>query len=75
MPDPRVKFVRRGNCADTDTCPAAAVLDPPDGDVYAVGPQVTDPALLAQLRVGPGEMAVRLPGHLLPEVLADAARH
>lgn len=58
----------RGDCTDADTCPVIALPDTPDGDVRIVARPVTDPGELAQLPIGPGEIAVRFPAGLLPEV-------
>jgi hypothetical protein len=47
------------NCGDGDTCPDK--YDTDDCDVVFVGPEVTDPADRAQLAIGAGETAVRVP--------------
>ena len=59
-----------GDCDDWDDCPKLA-MRPGDRRVFAVGETVTDPVLLAELGVNPGESAVALPGTCL---VRDAAR-
>jgi hypothetical protein len=68
MPDPEVKLtlVRGGPCPDTRTCPA--VYKSNRRTVLIVGKIVTDPAVLAQAAVGPGEVLSEIPEELLPEV-------
>jgi hypothetical protein len=53
-------------CADGRTCPAVHQTD--TGSLVVIGRVVTDPAALAQLAIGPGEIAVEVPGTLIPEV-------
>jgi hypothetical protein len=65
--DLRITVVRR-DCPDGRTCPVAGPGS--DGRVYLVAKRVTDPAALAQLAVGDDEIAVWVPGSLLPEVLS-----
>ena len=62
----RLTRVRAEDCPDTITCPAIDTSD--RGTVVVTGKQVTDPEVLAQLRIGPGETAVEIPASLLPEV-------
>jgi hypothetical protein len=49
-------------CGSGDTCPAEAAAEYDDGrrTRIRVGRQVTDPGLLARLRIGPGEAAVEV---------------
>ena len=62
----------RGECPDGRTCPA---VHDTDGDVLVIqGNLITDPRVLSELRLGPGEAAVEIPRTLLPEVNADAER-
>ncbi|MGH8885541.1 MAG: hypothetical protein ACRDYX_10300 [Egibacteraceae bacterium] len=58
------------DCGRGNDCPKLA-MRPPDPRVFAVGETVTDPELLAELGVNPGEGAVALPGTCL---VRDAAR-
>ncbi|MGH8896137.1 MAG: hypothetical protein ACRDZ4_03720 [Egibacteraceae bacterium] len=58
------------DCDVQSDCPKLA-MRPPDPRVFAVGEIVTDPELLAELGVNPGEGAVALPGTCL---VRDAAR-
>ncbi|MGH8896135.1 MAG: hypothetical protein ACRDZ4_03710 [Egibacteraceae bacterium] len=58
------------DCNEWDEWPKLA-RRPPDPRVSAVGEIVTDPALLAELGVNPGESAIALPGTCL---VRDAAR-
>jgi hypothetical protein len=69
---PKLTIVR-ADCADTPTCPVIALPDVPDGDVRIVGRPITDPDELAQLPIGPGEIAIAFPSSLLPEVISVAA--
>ena len=61
----------RGSCADGRTCPAVLVARG-DGELRIVGRRVTDPAELAQMAIGPDEIAIAVPASLLPEVSGDA---
>jgi hypothetical protein len=70
----KLRIVRRGtDCTDADTCAVFALPETPDGRVLAVAKPVTDPAEIAQLPVGPGEIAVWFPADLLPEVTRGEA--
>jgi hypothetical protein len=60
--------IRGDECQDGRTCPAVDASD--RGTIVVTGTLVTDPALLAQLAIGPGEAAVEIPAGLLPEVQA-----
>ncbi len=69
----RITRVLRGICPDGRTCPA---VHDTDRDVLIIqGNAVTDPDLLRQLRLGPGEVALEFPRTLLPEVSCDAERN
>jgi hypothetical protein len=57
----------RGECPDGRTCPSVNASD--RGTAVIVGRAVTDPEALAHLAIGPDEVAVEVPGVLLPEVL------
>lgn len=67
----RLKRLAGEPCDDGRQCPAVfAVTD--DEDMYIVqGWEVTDSELLAELRLPPGESAVRLPASLM-EVIRNA---
>ena len=56
----------RGSCADGRTCPAVHQTDA--GSLMIIGRVVTDPETLAQMAIGEGEIAVEVPGSLIPEV-------
>lgn len=58
------------DCDGQSDCPKLA-MRPGDRRVFAVGETVTDPELLAELGLNPGESAVALPGTCL---VRDAAR-
>lgn len=58
------------DCDVSSDCPKLA-MRPGDRRVFVVGETVTDPALLAELGLSPGEGAVALPGTCL---VRDAAR-
>jgi sulfur carrier protein ThiS len=70
MPELKLTQVRGDVCPDGRTCPA--VLTSNRETVFVVGKRVTDPAALAQMAIGDDEIAVEVPGSLLPEVAADA---
>lgn len=53
-------------CSDGRTCPAVAQSD--TGALVIVGRRVTDPDVLSQMAIGPDEIAVEVPGSLIPEV-------
>jgi hypothetical protein len=58
--------IRGEECQDGRTCPA---VDATSRETLVVtGTVVTDPGMLAQLAIGPGESAVEIPASLLPEV-------
>lgn len=62
-----------GDCDDVVTCPAVYIDDDVRTDGHIVvtqGPQVVDQDTLAQLNLGPGEVALRLP----PAFIIEAAR-
>lgn len=63
----------RGNdsCSSGRTCPAVKRTE--GGSLVIVGAVITDPAILAQLGIGPGETAIEIPGGLIPELADDAA--
>ena len=72
MPNPAkiTISVLRGNCADEETCPAVTRVEhDPDGR-YLIGERVTDPDILAAHahRMATGEVLVRFPVGLIPEV-------
>ncbi len=56
----------RDDCPDNRTCPAVHRTN--RASLMIIGQQVTDPAALAQMDIGPGEIAVEVPVSLLPEV-------
>ena len=58
--------LRGDGCADGRTCPAVHLTD--RGTLVIIGRVVTDPEALAQMAVGAGEIAVEVPGSLIPEV-------
>jgi hypothetical protein len=58
--------LRGDDCPDGRTC--AAVHRTESGSLVIIGRVVTDEGLLAQLAIGPGELAVEVPGELIPEV-------
>ena len=58
--------LRGDDCADGRTCPAVHQTD--RGTLMIIGSVVTDPEALAQLAVGPAEIAIEVPHSLLPEV-------
>lgn len=60
--------LRGDSCADGRTCPAVHLTD--RGTLVIIGRVVTDPEALAQMAVGAGEIAVEVPGSLIPEVSA-----
>jgi len=68
--DGKLIQVRGGSCGDGATCPAAHLT--PRGTLNIIGRPVTDPAELAQMAIGPGEIAIEVPGTLFPEAAADA---
>lgn len=70
MPELKLTLVR-GDCADGRTCPGAYASN--RKSVVVVGIPVTDPAALAQMGIGPGEIAVEVPASILPEVAAGGA--
>ena len=55
-----------GSCPDGRTCPA--VHQSERGTLLVIGTVVTDPEALAQMAIGPGEVAIEVPLSLLPEV-------
>ncbi len=56
----------RGECPDNRTCPAVRRTN--RGSLMITGRLVTDPAEMAKLKIGPGEVAVEVPQSLMPEV-------
>jgi hypothetical protein len=61
--------LRGDDCSDGRTCPAVHQTD--RGTLVIIGTLVSDPAMLDELAIGPGERAVEVPLSLIPEV-ADA---
>lgn len=57
----------RGSCPDGDTCPTVYATE--RGTRVVQGWRVTDPDVLSQLRVPPGEEVVEVPAGLLGEEL------
>jgi hypothetical protein len=55
----------RGTCPDGNTCPTIYGND--RGTRFVQGRRVTDPDVLSQLRVAPGEEVVEVPAELLGE--------
>ena len=62
----------RGECPDGKTCPAVFRTD--RGTLAIVGSRITDPDVLAELRLPAHESVVEIPLSLLPEVVTDAER-
>lgn len=60
----------RGECVDDVTCPGIHSVNVDPEGRYIVAATVTDAAILDVFasRLGPGEILVRLPATLLPEV-------
>jgi hypothetical protein len=58
--------LRGEDCPDGRTCPAVHRTE--TGSLVIIGRAVTDDSLLAQLAIGPGEVAIEVPAELLPEV-------
>jgi len=50
-----------------------AVHVTPRGTLAIASKQVTDPAELAQMAIGPDEIAIEVPGSKFPEAVADAS--
>lgn len=74
MPSPEIRLrkVRGPECPDGRTCPAVYLEEGPSAVVRLTVRPVTDPAIIAQMGVGAGEIAVEFPLALLPEVALDA---
>jgi hypothetical protein len=62
----KLRKVRGDECPDGRTCPAVHESD--RATFVIVGSVVNDPVALAQLAIGPGEIAIEVPRTLLPEV-------
>jgi hypothetical protein len=62
----RLTKLRGPACSDGRTCPAVHQTE--TGSLMIIGRVVTDPSALAQMAIGPGEIAVEVPADLLPEV-------
>jgi hypothetical protein len=62
----KLRQIAGNPCPDGRTCPAVHESD--RQTLVIVGSVVTDPDTLAQLAIGPGEMAIEVPAELLPEV-------
>lgn len=54
------------DCPDGRTCPAVHQTE--TGSLMIIGKVVTDPGALSQMAVGSDEIAVEVPGSLIPEV-------
>ena len=65
----KLRKVRGDDCPDGRTCPAVHQTE--RGTLVIIGSVVSDPAMLAELAIGPGERAIEVPLSLIPEV-ADA---
>lgn len=62
----------RSTCNHGNTCPT--VHYEAAGDRFAMqGPPVTEPDVLAELKLPKGETAVWMPAHLLPELRQETA--
>lgn len=53
-------------CSDGRTCPAVHATE--RDTLMIIGRVVTDADALAQMAIGPGEVAVEVPASLIPEV-------
>ncbi len=62
----KLRKVAGEDCPDGRTCPSVHESD--CQTLVIVGSVVTDPEALAQLAIGPDEMAIQVPVSLLPEV-------
>lgn len=71
MPELKLTKVRGEVCGDGRTCPA--VYKSNRGTFFVVGKRAPDPAALAQMAIGDDELAVEIPGSLLPEVAGDGS--
>jgi hypothetical protein len=56
----------RSSCADGRTCPAVHQTE--TGSLMIIGRKVTDPEALSQMAIGADEIAIEVPGSLIPEV-------
>jgi len=63
MDQPKLRLLAGEHCSDLKDCPAFRTDDA--GRVYVTGELITEPELLAQLGIGPGEAAVAIPSALL----------
>lgn len=61
-----MRLTKIRGCPDGRTCPAVHSTD--RGTFMIIGRVVGDPAALAQMEIGPGEVAIEVPASLLPEV-------
>lgn len=61
-----IKLRGPADCPDGRTCPAVHLAE--DRSLRIIGRIVTDPEELAQMAIGPGEVAIAVPAELIPEV-------
>jgi hypothetical protein len=66
----RLTQLRGDDCPDGRTCPAVHKTD--RGTLVLVGRKISEPEDLAQLAIGPDEIAIEVPAGLLPEVMPGA---
>jgi hypothetical protein len=61
-----MRLTKIRDCPDGRTCPAVHGTD--RGTLMIIGRVVSDSDVLAQMAIGPGEIAIEVPASLLPEV-------
>jgi hypothetical protein len=66
----RLTQLRGDDCPDGRTCPAVHLTD--RGTLMLIGRRVSDAEALAQMAIGPDEIAIEVPAGLLPEVVPGA---